>query len=87
MLKNLMSRIRILGTEIKLDWGSIIHLIFGMMAILLRQEWLFTVIFLFKQAIDVYGGEPTEEASGDIAEYCTGLTAGMLAKVLMQALS
>jgi len=33
---------------------------------------------LFKQAVDVRGGEKPEEASGDVAEFAAGLLAGWL---------
>ncbi|MCC6051391.1 MAG: hypothetical protein LM580_11830 [Thermofilum sp.] len=36
-------------------------------------------VFLFKQAVDLRGGERAEETSGDVAEFAAGLLAGWLA--------
>ena len=43
-------------------------------------------VFLFKQAVDVGGGERPEEASGDVAEFAAGLLAGWLVARLGEAL-
>lgn len=67
-----------LRTTIKLDLGSVIHFAFGVLAALLREEALFTVIFLVKQLLDAYGGEDPAEASGDIAEFTAGLIVGLI---------
>jgi hypothetical protein len=40
---------------------------------------------LFKQAVDVRGGEKPEEASGDVAEFAAGLLAGWLVARLSEA--
>lgn len=66
-----------LKTTVKLDLGSVVHFIFGALAALLREEVLFTAIFLVKQLLDVYGGEDPAEASGDIAEFTAGLIVGL----------
>lgn len=86
MLKNIMIKIRILGIKIGLDWGSLVHVVFGLLAALLHQEWLSTIIFLFKQAVDLYGGEESSETSGDVAEYTIGLVSGLVVKVVLHGL-
>jgi hypothetical protein len=67
-----------LKTKISFDLGTIAHLIFGFLAVFLHYEFLFTLTFIFKQVIDVYGGEDVEKTSGDIVEYCIGLVAGAI---------
>jgi hypothetical protein len=67
-----------LKTRISFDLGTIAHLIFGFLAVFFHYEFLFTLIFIFKQVVDVYGGEDVEETSGDIAVYCFGLVVGVI---------
>jgi hypothetical protein len=67
-----------LKTRISFNLGTIAHLIFGFLAVFFHYEFLFTLTFIFKQIIDVYGGEETEETSGDIAEYCIGIVVGAI---------
>jgi hypothetical protein len=78
-----MVELKIFGTEIDLNWGSFIHIVFGLLAVFLRQEWLFTIIFLFKQGVDLFGGEASSECSGDVAEYCIGLVTGLLLRLIL----
>jgi hypothetical protein len=73
-----MVKLKIFGTTIDLNFGSLVHVVFGLIAVFLRQEWLFTVIFLFKQGVDLVGGEASSECSGDVAEYACGLIIGLL---------
>ena len=73
-------RIRIRGTKVDINWGTLIHVLFGLLAVFLHQEWVFTVIFLFKQYVDLHGGEASDECSGDIAEYSVGLVLGILVR-------
>lgn len=68
---------------IDLNWGTLIHVIFGLLAAFLRQECLFTLIFLFKQVVDLIGGESSSECSGDVAEYTIGLVVAMLIRILV----
>jgi hypothetical protein len=68
-------------TKISLDWGSIYHVLFGLLAVLLNMEYLFTVIFLVKQFGDAYFlGEDWADTSGDIVEYVIGLIIGLCLK-------
>ena len=73
-----MGAARTFRTRVGLDWGSLVHVAFGFLAALLGFEWLAALLFLAKQLLDVYGGEDTAEASGDIAEFCAGLALGKL---------
>ena len=43
------------------------------------QSAVATVVFLFKQAVDLRGSERPEETSGDVTEFAAGLLAGWLA--------
>jgi len=67
-------------TEIRLDFGTFVHFLFGMLAAWLGSEYLFTTIFLVKQiACDLLvGGEDYAEQSGDIAEFASGLVVGLV---------
>ena len=74
-----MSRTR--QTKVSLDWGSIIHILFGLLATMLNMEYLFTAIFLVKQLGDAYFlGEDWADTSGDIVEYVIGLIIGLCLK-------
>jgi hypothetical protein len=66
--------------RIKLDLGSIIHVIYGILAVVLHSEILFTVLFIAKQAIDLYGEEDPSETSTDLVEYAAGI---VIAKVII----
>ena len=67
-------------TEIKFDWGTVVHFLYGLLSGWLGawQSAVATFIFIFKQALDVKGGENTSETSGDIAEFASGLLVGWL---------
>ena len=83
-LKTKLSTAQPLKTKITLDGGTLVHFIFGLLALLLDQAWLFTVIFLTKQMIDLaWGHEEPSETGGDIAEYSLGVVIGL---VLMKLL-
>ncbi|MCC6051599.1 MAG: hypothetical protein LM580_12880, partial [Thermofilum sp.] len=58
-------------TEVKFDWGALVHFVFGLLSGWLGpwQSAVAAAIFLFKQAVDLRGGERPEEASGDVAEF------------------
>ncbi|MEM1928978.1 MAG: hypothetical protein QXH81_03325 [Thermofilaceae archaeon] len=72
-----------LKTCIGLDWGSLVHAAFGILAVLLGFEWIATLIFLVKQLVDLYGGEEACETAGDMAEYALGLTVGYALRLLL----
>jgi len=69
---------RILKTVVTKSFGTIVHVCYGVLAGILHQEWLFTIIFLFKQFLDVYNGENPAVTSGDIASYALGLIIGLM---------
>lgn len=69
---------RQLKTDISLDWGTLIHFVFGLLAILLSYEYLFSAIFCLKQLIDYHARENYGETSGDIVEFASGLVVGGL---------
>ncbi|MEM3646593.1 MAG: hypothetical protein QW334_00410 [Thermofilum sp.] len=75
--------ILIRSTRVKPDYGSIVHFIFGVLAVLLNQIPVFTAIFLFKQAVDLVTGEHGDEVSGDVAEYSAGLILMLLCGVFL----
>lgn len=62
----------------RLDKGSIVHVIYGIMAGILGEALSFTLIFIAKQLIDIGSGEDHLEASGDLCEYATGLIIGSI---------
>jgi len=68
------------GTEITLDFGTIFHFLFGFLGGVLDASYLFAGIFLFKQFWDFKEGEEWAETSGDIAEFSSGLVAGLIMK-------
>jgi hypothetical protein len=71
-------------TSVRPDLGSVAHVVFGLLAALLRAEGLFTAIFLVKQVGDaLLAGEDWAEASGDLAEYSVGLVAGLFLRVFV----
>jgi hypothetical protein len=78
-----MLRVRILNTKVDLDLGSLVHVVFGLLAAFLHQELVFTIIFLFKQGVDLAGGEAKPECSGDVAEYACGLIVGLLLRAFL----
>jgi ABC-type Co2+ transport system permease subunit len=67
-------------TEVRLDWGALVHFVFGLLSGWLGpwQSAVATAVFIFKQAVDVRGSERPEEASGDVAEFAAGLLTGWL---------
>ena len=71
---------RIHGTEISADWGVLFHVMWGLLAAFLSYPYLFSGILVLKQSIDWLSGEDWPENSGDIAEYCSGLVAGLILK-------
>ncbi len=77
-----MPKYSIRNTEVDLNFGTLIHILFGFLAAIFHKEWLFTAIFLFKQTVDLYGGEKSFEACGDIVEYCIGLVTGLFLTLL-----
>jgi ABC-type Co2+ transport system permease subunit len=68
------------GMEVRFDWGALVHFVFGLLSGWLGpwQSAVAEAVFLFKQAVDLKGGERPEEASGDVAEFAAGLLAGWL---------
>jgi hypothetical protein len=62
--------------------SDIAHVLFGLLASLLNQEWLFTAIYLFYQLVDLIGGESPEEVKRDIVEYALGLLVGLFVRLL-----
>ena len=71
------------ATKIGLNWYDALHVLFGFLAVSLRREWLFTIIFLFKQLVDFLGGENPAECGGDVAEYSVGLVLGLIFKNML----
>jgi ABC-type Co2+ transport system permease subunit len=80
--------VRAFRTEVRFDWGSLVHFVYGLLSGWLGpwQSAVAAAVFLFKQAVDVRGGERSEEASGDVAEFAAGLLAGWLVARLGEAL-
>ena len=72
--------VRAFRTEVRFDWGTLVHFVYGLLSGWLGpwQSAVATAVFLFKQAVDVRGGERPEETSGDVAEFAAGLLAGWL---------
>lgn len=66
--------------EVRFDWGALIHFVFGLLSGWLGpwQSAVAAAVFLFKQAVDLKGGERSEEASGDVAEFAARLLTGWL---------
>jgi ABC-type Co2+ transport system permease subunit len=66
--------------EVRFDWGALIHFVFGLLSGWLGpwQSAVAAAVFLFKQAVDLKGGERSAEASGDVAEFAAGLLTGWL---------
>lgn len=69
---------RIYKTIIEFKKGMLYHILFGFLGATLGYVWLFTLIFLFKQMLDLIDGEPPARVSGDVAEYSVGLILGLL---------
>jgi len=65
-------------TKLTLDWGTLAHLVWGLLACLLDQLWLFSLLYVLKQIGDFHAGEPWEETSGDLVEYSGALVAGLI---------
>jgi Na+-driven multidrug efflux pump len=76
-----MVELKIFGTEIDLGFGSLVHVVFGIVATIFGKELVFSLLFIVKQIIDLVGGENPNETSGDIAEYACGLVLGCLFRV------
>jgi len=68
------------GTRVISDLGTIFHFLFGFLGGILDTSYLFAGIFVFKQYMDWRTGEDWPETSGDIAEFAAGLIAGLIAK-------
>ncbi|MCC6050428.1 MAG: hypothetical protein LM580_06960 [Thermofilum sp.] len=73
--------------EIRFYWSALVHFVFGLLSGWLGpwQSAVAAAVFLFKQAVDLKGGERSEEASGDVAEFATGLLVGWLVARLSEA--
>jgi hypothetical protein len=56
--------------------SDLAHVLFGVLAPLLNQEWLFTLLYVFYQLIDFIGDEDIKEIKNDIIEYAVGLLIG-----------
>jgi hypothetical protein len=56
--------------------SDIVHVLFGVLAPLLNQEWLLTLIYITYQLIDFIGDEDIKEIKNDIIEYAVGLLIG-----------
>ena len=69
---------KVRATRINFDRYLIAHIAWGVFGVASGMEWLTTVIYLFKQALDVIGGENVADTSGDVAEYAIGLALGWL---------
>jgi len=79
--------VRAFRTEVRFDWGTLVHFVYGLLSGWLGpwQSLLAAAIFLFKQAVDLKGGERPEETSGDVAEFAAGLLTGWLVARLSEA--
>jgi ABC-type Co2+ transport system permease subunit len=79
--------VRAFRTEVRFDWGTLVHFVYGLLSGWLGpwQSLLAAAIFLFKQAVDLRGGEKPEETSGDVAEFAAGLLVGWLVARLSEA--
>jgi hypothetical protein len=75
-------------TEVRLDWSALVYFVHGLLSGWLGswQSAVAAAAFLFKQAVDLRGGEKPEETSGDVAEFAAGLLAGWLVAQLGEAL-
>jgi len=72
-------------TRISWDLGTLVHFLWGLAGGILAP-WLFTAVFIFKQALDHFRGEEDwAETSGDIAEFCGGLLLGLALAHLLGA--
>ncbi|MEM1588976.1 MAG: hypothetical protein QXT26_06710 [Thermoproteota archaeon] len=79
--------------EIDMDAGTFVHALFGFLGVILGRALkqlpfvvsLFSILFVLKQLLDVYGGEVPKVTGGDIAEYSTGLIVGLIIIVLLDA--
>ncbi|MBS7642778.1 MAG: hypothetical protein QW374_04910 [Candidatus Bathyarchaeia archaeon] len=69
---------RILNTIIEFRHGVIFHILFGFIGAVLGYPWLFSLIFIFKQILDLIDGDPPARISGEVAEYTLGLILGLL---------
>lgn len=74
---------RVYRTIVEFKHGMIFHVMFGFIGALLGYPYLFTLIFMFKQVLDLMDGEPPAVVSGEIAEYSLGLIIGLLVKVMV----
>jgi len=71
-------------TKITLDLGTVFHVLFGVLAVVLGREWLFSSFFVIKQMIDlIWGGEEPAETSGDLVEYLVGFCVALLIRRLI----
>jgi len=71
---------RVHGTQVIFDLGTIFHFLFGFLGGILDASYLFAGIFLFKQFWDFKEGEEWAETSGDIVEFSSGLVVGLIVK-------
>jgi len=72
-----------LKTIVEVKRGMIFHILFGLLAGLLGCELVFTLIFLSKQVLDILAGEEPSTVSGEIAEYASGLIAGLILRMVI----
>jgi len=71
-------------TKITLDLGTVFHALFGVLAVVLGRELLFSSFFVIKQMIDlIWGGEEPAETSGDLVEYLVGFCVALLIRRLI----
>ena len=62
--------------------ASLAHVAFGMLAALLQQELLYTVVYIAYQVADYIEEGNAGEVREDIAEYAAGLVTGSLLRFL-----
>jgi hypothetical protein len=62
--------------------SDIAHFALGLLASLLNQEWLFTLIYITYQLVDYYCEKNCKELKEDIVEYALGLLLGLFARWL-----
>jgi len=75
--------VKALRTIIDVRKGMIFHILFGLLAGILGCKLVFTLIFLFKQVLDLLSGEDPSIVSGEVAEYASGLIAGLIIRMVV----
>lgn len=61
-----------------IDYRDVIHFMFGVLAVLLGREMVFTLIFMFYQMFERF--ESDRAKLGDVIEYTIGLLTGIFIK-------